>query len=275
MQQFCFLSTSRASKLTPGQLAAPATPHSATVASDVEASGGCVPMSKAALADCVKEMDRLKKLPAYLWFQSPVDPVKLQIPTYFQVIKTPMDFGTVSSKLASGAYATVQAFKDDLLLVVDNAIAFNPADHQCHIDAVRLKTIICTNLSKLIASHTPRLKAAAPAASTPSAVSLFDLPITSTGQTAALFASCESIIQACLDKDVQKWFGQPIHPENDGIPHYRTIIKEPMDLSTVRSNLRAHKFVASPPQNRFSLLNTALQICFRSCVLEGHAAHLE
>ncbi len=198
-------------------------------------------------ADCLKEMERLKKLPAYLWFQDPVDPVKLQIPTYFDVIKKPMDFGTITRKLASGTYTSVQAFRDDLLLVVNNAIQFNPADHQCHIDALRLRTIISTNLSKLISSHTPRSKALTPSASTPSLVSLFDLPITSTGPTAALFASCEAIVQACCEKDVQKWFAQPIHPENDGIPHYRTTIKEPMDLSTVRSNLRAHKFVASLP----------------------------
>ncbi len=205
-------------------------------------------MTKTVLADCVKEMERLKKLPAYLWFQHPVDPVKLQIPTYFEVIKKPMDFGTISRKLASGAYGTAQAFKDDMLLVVDNAIAFNPSDHQCHIDALRLRTIISTNLSKLISSHMPRAKAPTPSASTPSTASLFELPITSTGSTASLFASCETIIQACIDKDVHKWFVQPIHPENDGIPHYREIIKEPMDLSTARSNLRAHKFV--PPELR-------------------------
>jgi hypothetical protein len=232
--------------LTPFQLAAPATPRVAAAGADADVGDGTVVMSKPVLADCVKEMERLKKLPAYLWFQDPVDPVKLQIPTYFDVIKKPMDFGTITRKLASGAYGTAQDFRDDLLLVVNNAINFNPADHQCHVDALRLKTIISTNLGKLIASHTPRIKAPTPTASTPSAVSLFDLPITSTGPTAPLFASCETIIQACLDKDAQKWFGQPIHPENDGIPHYRTIIKEPMDLSTVRSNLRAHRFRPSP-----------------------------
>jgi hypothetical protein len=232
-------------RVTYCQLAAPSTPLAA-VAVEAEAGDSSVIMTKAVLADCVKEMERLKKLPAYLWFQDPVDPVKLQIPTYFEVIKKPMDFGTISRKLASGAYGTAQAFKDDMLLVVDNAIAFNPADHQCHIDALRLRTIISTNLMKLIATHTPRVKAPALSASTPSSVSLFELPISNNGPTASIFASCETIIQACIDKDVQKWFGQPIHPENDGIPHYRTIIKEPMDLSTVRSNLRAHKFVHLP-----------------------------
>ena len=61
------------------------------------------------------------------------------------------------------------------------------------------------------------------------------------------FTSCEAIIQACFDKDVQKWFGQPIHPENDGIPHYRTIIKEPMDFGLIlkRCQMRSH-----PPHYR-------------------------
>jgi bromodomain-containing factor 1 len=223
-------------------LAAPSTPLSTAASADADVGDGAVVMSKAVLADCVKEMDRLKKLPAYLWFQDPVDPVKLQIPTYFDVIKKPMDFGTVGRKLAAGTYPSAQAFRDDLLLVVNNAIGFNPADHQCHIDALRLRNIISTNLSKLISNHSSRSKAPVPSASSPTVVSLFDLPITNAGPTSSLFASCETIVQACMDKDVQKWFCQPIHPENDGIPHYRTIIKEPMDLSTVRSNLRAHKY---------------------------------
>ena len=237
--------------LTLRQLAAPSTPR-ASAAVEAEAGDGSVVMTKLVLADCIKEMERLKKLPAYLWFQDPVDPVKLQIPTYFEVIKKPMDFGTISRKLASAAYLTAQEFRDDMLLVVDNAIAFNPADHQCHIDALRLRTIIATNLSKLISSHTPRAKAPTPSASTPSIVSLFEVPITSTGPAAAIFASCEAIVQACLDKDAQKWFAQPIHPENDGIPHYRTVIKEPMDLSTVRSNLRANKFAPPPLCSAFA-----------------------
>ena len=36
----------------------------------------------------------------------PVDPVALQIPTYFDIIKHPMDLGTILHKLARGAYAT-------------------------------------------------------------------------------------------------------------------------------------------------------------------------
>ena len=187
--------------LTPRQLAAPSTPRAAASASaDTDGGDGSIVMTKPVLAECVKEMDRLKKLPAFLWFQDPVDPVKLQIPTYFDVIKKPMDFGTISRKLASGAYGTLQAFRDDLLLVVDNAITFNPSDHLCHVDALRLKTIISTNLSKLISSHTPRSKAPTPSAATPSSQSLFDLPLSSTGPTSSLFASCEAIIQACGDK---------------------------------------------------------------------------
>jgi hypothetical protein len=38
----------------------------------------------------------------------PVDPVALGIPTYFDVIKTPMDLGTVSARLARGGYGSAE-----------------------------------------------------------------------------------------------------------------------------------------------------------------------
>ena len=39
-------------------------------------------------------------------FKEPVDPVKEQIPDYFEVIKRPMDLGTIRTKLAEGQYET-------------------------------------------------------------------------------------------------------------------------------------------------------------------------
>ncbi len=42
-----------------------------------------------------------------LWFGAPVDPVKLQIPNYFNVIKHPMDLGTVSLSTQGVVHAKI------------------------------------------------------------------------------------------------------------------------------------------------------------------------
>jgi hypothetical protein len=44
---------------------------------------------------------QLKKLKDVIPFLHPVDPVPLNIPHYFNIIKCPMDFETVKRKLAS------------------------------------------------------------------------------------------------------------------------------------------------------------------------------
>jgi bromodomain-containing factor 1 len=59
-------------------------------------------------------------------FQHPVDPVALNIPHYRQVIKNPMDLGTMSQKLNQGQYATAGEFKKDFDLIVKNCLLFNP-----------------------------------------------------------------------------------------------------------------------------------------------------
>ena len=53
---------------------------------------------------CWKLLQQLKKHPSAWPFLEPVDPIKLGVPTYFAVIKEPIDFGTIGNNLRSGAY---------------------------------------------------------------------------------------------------------------------------------------------------------------------------
>ena len=69
-------------------------------------------------------------------FHKPVDIVALNIPTYPDVIATPMDLGTIRKKLKAGArtknklgrYERAREMKADLDLVFDNCVAFNGAE---------------------------------------------------------------------------------------------------------------------------------------------------
>lgn len=64
---------------------------------------------------------------AHGWvFNSPVDPVELNLPDYFEVIEKPMDLGTVKKKLENGVYRNLSEVEADINLTFDNAMLYNP-----------------------------------------------------------------------------------------------------------------------------------------------------
>lgn len=71
-------------------------------------------------------------------FLEPVDPVALGIPDYHDVIKRPMDLGTVARRLQSGQYPNAGEVSFEVRLVVENAMTYNPQGHQVHQLAKRL-----------------------------------------------------------------------------------------------------------------------------------------
>ena len=74
-----------------------------------------------------KVINALQRHRFYFIFAQPVDPVALNIPDYFDVVKTPMDLGTVANKVRNGAYkGDVTDFEDDARLVFSNCRAYNP-----------------------------------------------------------------------------------------------------------------------------------------------------
>lgn len=61
-------------------------------------------------------------------FSQPVDPVQLKIPDYFEVIKNPMDLGTVEKKVMNNEYMDVYQFLDDVRLIWSNCYTYNPTE---------------------------------------------------------------------------------------------------------------------------------------------------
>ena len=84
---------------------------------------------------CQHLLNEIKK-PRYRALADPflvkVDPVALNIPTYFSVIRQPMDFGTIQLKLNQGEYESAREFDQDAQLVFANCYKFNPAGHPIH-----------------------------------------------------------------------------------------------------------------------------------------------
>jgi bromodomain-containing factor 1 len=59
----------------------------------------------------------------------PVDAIKLNIPTYYDIIAKPMELQTMERKLNNNEYADVESFVDDFKQIVENCTAFNGPEH--------------------------------------------------------------------------------------------------------------------------------------------------
>ena len=83
-------------------------------------------------------------------FNTPVDPVELGLPDYFQVIKRPMDLGTIKKRLENGCYNTIEGFQVDVLLTFDNAMQYNPDGSVVHNMAKEMSTKFVSDYGNLI-----------------------------------------------------------------------------------------------------------------------------
>jgi hypothetical protein len=70
-------------------------------------------------------LSHLWKQPGAWHFFAPVDPIALKIPDYPEIIKHPMDFGTIKQKILSAQYQSCKEFVGDLELVFSNCITYN------------------------------------------------------------------------------------------------------------------------------------------------------
>lgn len=73
----------------------------------------------------LKALDKLNERHISKMFSQPVNPETDACPNYFEIIKNPMDLGTIRQKLLENKYETVDEFKSDVNLVWDNTIKYN------------------------------------------------------------------------------------------------------------------------------------------------------
>lgn len=83
-------------------------------------------------------------------FATPVDPVELGLDDYFDVIKKPMDLGTISRRLDNGSYHAFDDFKSDVRLTFENAMKYNDENSVVHEMAKELKKKFDTDYKKLM-----------------------------------------------------------------------------------------------------------------------------
>ena len=74
---------------------------------------------------CDKTLTELFKWTLTAPFRAPVDPIRDGAERYFEIIKNPMDFGTIKKKFTENQYTDPKEFVADIHLICDNAITFN------------------------------------------------------------------------------------------------------------------------------------------------------
>lgn len=91
-------------------------------------------------------------------FREPVDPVLLQIPTYFDVIprKDARDLRTIRQKLDADKYDSIEAWEADMELMLNNAIHFNGPESEVGQIAVVFRNKYREMLAGLKSSTTKR-----------------------------------------------------------------------------------------------------------------------
>ncbi|KAL6947028.1 hypothetical protein ACO0QE_001886 [Hanseniaspora vineae] len=89
----------------------------------------------------VKDLMSKKYININFAFLEPVDPVALNLPTYFDYVKEPMDLGTISKKLSNWEYKNLEQVQADIELMFNNCFAFNPAGTPVNDLGVKLKAI--------------------------------------------------------------------------------------------------------------------------------------
>ena len=89
---------------------------------------------------CLKILDGLQSHEHGYIFNEPVDPVELKLDSYFEIIETPMDLGTVKKKLENDEYHAIDDFQSDTKLTFDNAMEYNEEDSEVYDMANELNT---------------------------------------------------------------------------------------------------------------------------------------
>ncbi|KAL9063419.1 MAG: hypothetical protein Q9157_008257 [Trypethelium eluteriae] len=105
------------------------------------------------LAEILKNVRKVKDAKAFV---DRVDPVKLNLPTYFEIIQTPMDLKTIESKLKNSEYKSVAGLASDFDLMIQNSHTFNGAQHPVSVAGSNLQAYFRKALSKVPARDAPQ-----------------------------------------------------------------------------------------------------------------------
>ncbi|XP_037106242.1 bromodomain testis-specific protein [Syngnathus acus] len=87
---------------------------------------------------------------AYAWpFYTPVDTVGLALHDYHDIIKQPMDLGTIKKKMEQREYTAAKEFAADIRLMFSNCFKYNPPAHEVVYMARKLQEVFEARYAKV------------------------------------------------------------------------------------------------------------------------------
>ncbi|KAI9597798.1 hypothetical protein BDF19DRAFT_420676 [Syncephalis fuscata] len=107
----------------------------------VEIASSSSQMNMADRKRCMRILMKLVGHPSALLFNRPVDPKLDGCPTYYDIVKHPMDLLTIRKKLDSNAYPNKEAFAADVRLMVNNCFLFNPPGTPVYNQGMQLEDV--------------------------------------------------------------------------------------------------------------------------------------
>ncbi|PIA13444.1 Bromodomain-containing protein, partial [Coemansia reversa NRRL 1564] len=224
-------------------------------------------------------------------FLRPVDIVALNIPDYPNIVKTPMDLSTVEMTLKARRYADTQAFADALRLMFNNCYLYNGRESVVGIMAGNLENMFESQLKKMpsgidtaLAEHKRQssdASARTPTSATrpkrdahpPPSRDLPGMQRKKSRTTDPQMRYCLNIVKEFMKKanfNIAYPFLEPVDPVAMNCPDYFKMIKEPMDLSTIKAKLESDHY-ASPLE-----FESDMRLMLRNCYAynpPGHPVH--
>ncbi|KAG0417945.1 SWR1 complex bromodomain subunit bdf1, partial [Dictyocoela roeselum] len=194
---------------------------------------------------CAEILKKLKRNSNALAFLEPVDPVKLEIPDYFEKIKHPMDLSTIEKKMPS--YVSKDDFKADVVLMFDNCFTYNSKDTYVYSSGKELEKYFNSLWSKMpVKRSMPPPKTKKQRGDNAAAERVRGDKMSSVDYDYA-----KNIMNELMKSKHKKFswvFMEPV--DVNLIPEYLDVIKKPTDLSTIckkvesRAYQRREDFVA-------------------------------
>lgn len=172
-------------------------------------------------------------------FLVPVDPVALGIPTYFNVIKKPMDLSTISTKLNAGEYTHPKQFQQDMELMFNNCFKFNTNGTPVHVQGKQLKSLFQSEMAKKdqwLAKHASSKPGSTASDGHSDEESEVEVEV-AVGGDAAVLAATIATLQEKLQEETTKL--NLLYMED--LPNEALIRLQSTVLSTVQQSLLAEK----------------------------------
>lgn len=202
-------------------------------------------------------------------FQLPVDPIALGIPEYPNIIKKPMDLSTISKKMEQQEYKAAEMFFEDVRLMLDNCFTFNAPESQVHKMGKNMERYFENSILRM-PQDLQQLKSDSPARRSSNPVTPVARPrrdtVSSPGSRRSSAMSnyvpstpgrkpssgeltfCRAVLTELCKKAYQafSWpFMNPVDPVVLGIPDYFDVIKQPMDIGTIRKKLDHREYMSA------------------------------